>query len=85
MIQLWLYPLLFLTGLVAGFVDSIAGGGGLISLPVPADCGDATTGRQPRAPQANINASCTFISVSAVTSRGSPLRMAPARTSNSFT
>ncbi|RLB90996.1 MAG: hypothetical protein DRH26_08695 [Deltaproteobacteria bacterium] len=26
--------LLFLTGLVAGFVDSIAGGGGLISLPV---------------------------------------------------
>jgi len=34
MIQLWLYPLLFLTGMVAGFVDSIAGGGGLISLPV---------------------------------------------------
>jgi uncharacterized protein len=30
----WLYPLLFLTGLVAGFVDSIAGGGGLITLPV---------------------------------------------------
>ena len=26
--------LLFFTGLVAGFVDSIAGGGGLISLPV---------------------------------------------------
>jgi hypothetical protein len=24
----WLYPLLFLTGLVAGFVDSIAGGAG---------------------------------------------------------
>lgn len=30
----WLYPVLFLTGLVAGFVDSIAGGGGLISIPV---------------------------------------------------
>jgi uncharacterized membrane protein YfcA len=30
----WLYPLLLLTGLVAGFVDSIAGGGGLITLPV---------------------------------------------------
>lgn len=34
MIPLWLYPLLFLTGLAAGFVDSIAGGGGLITLPV---------------------------------------------------
>jgi uncharacterized membrane protein YfcA len=33
-IQPWLYPLLFLTGLAAGFVDSIAGGGGLITLPV---------------------------------------------------
>jgi uncharacterized protein len=33
-IPAWLYPLLFLTGLVAGFVDSIAGGGGLITLPV---------------------------------------------------
>jgi uncharacterized protein len=30
----WLYPVLFLTGLVAGFVDSIAGGGGLITIPV---------------------------------------------------
>ena len=30
----WLYPVLFLTGLVAGVVDSIAGGGGLITLPV---------------------------------------------------
>lgn len=28
------WPLLFLTGLVAGFVDSIAGGGGLITVPV---------------------------------------------------
>jgi len=31
---LWMLPLLFGTGLVAGFVDSIAGGGGLITLPV---------------------------------------------------
>lgn len=32
--SLWIYPALFLTGLAAGFVDSIAGGGGLITLPV---------------------------------------------------
>jgi uncharacterized membrane protein YfcA len=32
--QLWELPLLFGTGLIAGFVDSIAGGGGLITLPV---------------------------------------------------
>src|SRR5580765_124747 len=31
---LWLYPVLFLTGLLAGFVDSIAGGGGVITFPV---------------------------------------------------
>jgi len=31
---LQIYALLFLAGLCAGFVDSIAGGGGLISLPV---------------------------------------------------
>lgn len=30
----WQLPLLFATGLTAGFVDSIAGGGGLITLPV---------------------------------------------------
>ena len=30
----WIYPTLFFTGLAAGFVDSIAGGGGLITLPV---------------------------------------------------
>src|SRR3954469_2034480 len=30
----WLYPALFATGFVAGFVDSIPGGGGLITLPV---------------------------------------------------
>jgi uncharacterized membrane protein YfcA len=31
---LWVYPMLFFTGLAAGLVDSIAGGGGLIALPV---------------------------------------------------
>jgi hypothetical protein len=30
----WMAPVLFGTGLLAGFVDSIAGGGGLITLPV---------------------------------------------------
>ena len=30
----YLYPILFLTGTAAGFVDSIAGGGGLITLPI---------------------------------------------------
>jgi len=39
MIELWQLPLLFATGLVAGFVDSIAGGGGLIALPVLLSCG----------------------------------------------
>ena len=34
MIEPWRLALLFGTGLVAGFVDSIAGGGGLITLPV---------------------------------------------------
>lgn len=34
MIEWWQIGLLFLTGLTAGFVDSIAGGGGLITLPV---------------------------------------------------
>jgi uncharacterized membrane protein YfcA len=29
----WHYPLLFLVGLIAGTVDAVAGGGGLISLP----------------------------------------------------
>src|SRR5262249_17952602 len=28
------FPILFLTGLTAGLVDSIAGGGGLITIPV---------------------------------------------------
>jgi uncharacterized protein len=31
---LWAFPLLFITGFIAGFVDSIAGGGGLITIPV---------------------------------------------------
>src|SRR5215510_8402792 len=34
MIESWTLPVLFATGLAAGFVDSIAGGGGLITLPV---------------------------------------------------
>jgi uncharacterized membrane protein YfcA len=34
MIHHWQYPVLFATGLVAGFVESIAGGGGLITVPV---------------------------------------------------
>ncbi len=34
MFEWWHFSLLFLTGMAAGFVDSIAGGGGLITLPV---------------------------------------------------
>lgn len=34
MINPWYLPILFGTGFVAGFVDSIAGGGGLITMPV---------------------------------------------------
>src|ERR1051325_12167612 len=30
----WIYPVLFLTGTAAGFIDSIAGGGGLMTMPV---------------------------------------------------
>jgi uncharacterized membrane protein YfcA len=33
-IELWQFPLLVATAFAAGFVDSIAGGGGLITLPV---------------------------------------------------
>ena len=33
-LPLALYPVLFLTGLGAGFVDTIAGGGGLITIPM---------------------------------------------------
>ena len=32
--SIWLYPLLFATSLIAGWIDSIAGGGGLITIPV---------------------------------------------------
>jgi hypothetical protein len=32
-LQPWHYPLLFLVGLVAGTVDAVAGGGGLITMP----------------------------------------------------
>jgi uncharacterized membrane protein YfcA len=39
MIETWQLPLLFLVGLAAGFVDSIAGGGGLIALPTLLSCG----------------------------------------------
>ena len=34
MIEWWQIGLLFVTGLVAGFVDTLAGGGGLLTLPV---------------------------------------------------
>jgi uncharacterized protein len=34
MIEWWQIGLLFITGLVAGFVDTLAGGGGLLTLPV---------------------------------------------------
>jgi len=34
MLALWHVALLFGTGLIAGFVDSVAGGGGLITIPV---------------------------------------------------
>lgn len=30
----WWYPVLFATGVAAGYVDAIAGGGGLITVPV---------------------------------------------------
>ena len=33
-LPLWAYPLLFVAGLFAGTVDAIAGGGGLITLPL---------------------------------------------------
>lgn len=38
-ISVWTYLLLFVTALVAGWVDSIAGGGGLITIPVLLACG----------------------------------------------
>jgi uncharacterized protein len=34
MLELWHLPILLVTGFAAGFIDSIAGGGGLITMPV---------------------------------------------------
>ena len=42
-LESWQFALLFLTGLAAGFVDSIAGGGGLITVPVLLNLGFAPT------------------------------------------
>ncbi len=53
-------PLLFVTGLAAGFVDSIAGGGGLITLPVL-----MTLGLDPRHALATNKLQATFGSASA--------------------
>jgi uncharacterized membrane protein YfcA len=39
LLESWQYPLLFLAALAAGFVDSIAGGGGLITIPALLSCG----------------------------------------------
>lgn len=39
MLALWQLPLFFITGLTAGFVDTIAGGGGMITLPMLLYCG----------------------------------------------
>jgi uncharacterized protein len=33
-LALWVYPLLFFAAFVAGWVDSIAGGGGMVTIPV---------------------------------------------------
>lgn len=41
--SVWLLPLLFITGLAAGLIDSIAGGGGLLALPVLLSMGLPTT------------------------------------------
>ncbi|MDI1320730.1 MAG: TSUP family transporter [bacterium] len=38
-LPLWAYPVLAATGLVAGTVDALAGGGGLITLPALLACG----------------------------------------------
>jgi uncharacterized membrane protein YfcA len=44
MIEVWQFGLLFATGLVAGFVDTLAGGGGLLTVPVLLTiCPDAQT------------------------------------------
>ena len=33
MIEPWLYPVLTVTAVLTGFIDAVAGGGGLIMLP----------------------------------------------------
>ncbi|HMK37689.1 MAG TPA: TSUP family transporter, partial [Bacteroidota bacterium] len=33
-LRIWLYPVLFAGGVAAGWIDSIAGGGGLITIPL---------------------------------------------------
>jgi hypothetical protein len=59
-IDTWHLPLLFLTGLAAGFVDSIAGGGGLITIPVL-----LSFGLDPRQALATNKLQATFGSASA--------------------
>lgn len=58
----WVIPLLFGTGLVAGFVDSIAGGGGLITLPVM-----LSLGSDPQLALGTNKLQATFGSASAAT------------------
>lgn len=58
--EAWLFPLFFGTGIVAGFVDAIAGGGGLITLPVLLSCGF-----EPQAALATNKLQATFGSGSA--------------------
>jgi uncharacterized membrane protein YfcA len=60
LVEAWLFPLFFGTGLVAGFVDAIAGGGGLITLPVLLSCGF-----EPQAALATNKLQATFGSGSA--------------------
>src|SRR5215471_17934653 len=60
MLQAWHWPLLFGTGFAAGFVDSIAGGGGLITMPVL-----LSLGLDPRAALGTNKLQATFGSGSA--------------------
>jgi len=60
--QHWEIPLLFGTGLAAGFVDSIAGGGGLITLPVM-----LSLGGDPQTALGTNKLQATFGSASAAT------------------
>lgn len=59
-LPLWWYPLLFATGLVAGFVDAVAGGGGLIAIPVL-----LSTGLPPQTALGTNKLQATFGSASA--------------------